>query len=225
MRLRRKLVAARLLANIQNTLSLLVLRLVLDDGLSQRRLPVERVELADRRVQELVVDRVQIVDDLVADALDRVHFLVLLRASVGGENSIRYDHGVREALQALGVEVVLVAKDDRELLQKQLQDAVEAKESALLLAESLCLSARASADNASIHLFNIFGYLFGNNEWADVLMLGEEDDDFVGSHLDPHISAETVLHDDADEGAHHQVEVKRRKVRGQRADDELEQAQ
>lgn len=102
--------SARLLADVKDALSLLLLRLVLYNGLPKRRLPVDRVELCHRLIKKLVIDRVQIVNDLIAGVPhgDDVAVLPLHRAAtlhVG-----RQDEGVSQALEALGIELLLVAK-------------------------------------------------------------------------------------------------------------------
>lgn len=109
----------RLLPNIKDALPLPLLRLMLDDGLPQRRLPVDGVEPADRLVEQFVVHCIQMVDYLIATVSqgDHVALLALRRVDLG---VVRQDDGVGQALEALGVEVLLIAKDDGELLEEEL---------------------------------------------------------------------------------------------------------
>ena len=63
--------------------------------------------------------------------------------------------------------------------------------------------------DGDVQLVKALGDLLCDDEGADVLVLGEEDDDLVGLHLDPHVGVERILYDQSDEGAQHQVQVQR----------------
>ena len=97
---------------VDEALALLLCGLVLDDDFPQGRL-AGHLERTDGLVEHLAVSRVQPVDDLGNLNLQRVLWVA---------DSVQL---VSQALEAALVEVLLVAKDELELLQQQLQDAEE----------------------------------------------------------------------------------------------------
>ena len=69
----------------------------------------------------------------------------------------------------------------------------------------------ASVKRCSLYRFidfvNVLYDLLTNDKRTNVLMLREEDDDLVAADLDSHVATDGVLHDDSDEGAHHQMQI------------------
>lgn len=69
----------------------------------------------------------------------------------------------------------------------------------------------ASVKRCSLYRFidfvNVLYDLLTNDKRTNVLMLREEDDDLVAADLDSHVTTDGVLHDDSDEGAHHQMQI------------------
>jgi len=66
----------------------------------------------------------------------------------------------------------------------------------------------AAVFTALFILSMFFCHFFGHDAWANILVLRKENDYFITTNLNSHISADGVLNDDANEGAHHQMEIK-----------------
>ena len=98
-----------LLSKIQNVFTLFCLSLVFNYGLSEWRLSIQRVQLRHRLVQQFVIDSIKVLDDLTTNVVHSSYlsFLTRLPRSITG-----IDHGIRQAFQALRVEILLVAKND-----------------------------------------------------------------------------------------------------------------
>jgi hypothetical protein len=77
--------------------------------------------------------------------------------------------------------------------------------------------------NRFVNSFKILVDFLSNNEWSDILMFSEKHDDFIWGDLDSNIWAcGCVLNDDADERAHHKMQVESWEVWSQVTNDELE---
>ena len=126
---------AQLLADVEDALSLPLLRFVFDDGLAKRCFPVDRVELADRLIKKFVISSVQMVNKLSAGASHGDDVALLPLRCTTALHTVSQEKRVGQALQALGIELLLVAEDNRELLEKKLQDAVETEEGLVLFVE------------------------------------------------------------------------------------------
>lgn len=75
-----------------------------------------------------------------------------------------------------------------------------------------------------INSFKILVDFLSNNEWSNVLMLSEKYDYFIWGNLNSNVwGSSRVLNDDADEGAHHKMQIESWEVWSQVTNDELEQ--
>jgi hypothetical protein len=77
-----------LLAHIQVSLARLLLSLKLYDGFAERCLPLDVVKLANSCVEQLIVNRVKIIDDLGADCFDCYLFTTILLRTL----TLAHDH-------------------------------------------------------------------------------------------------------------------------------------
>ena len=76
-----------------------------------------------------------------------------------------------------------------------------------------------------VNLFNVLHGLLCHSERANVVVLGKVNDYFVTGDVDSHVATNGVLHNNGDERAKHQVQVKGGQVRCQRANDKLKQVE
>jgi len=70
------------------------------------------------------------------------------------------------------------------------------------------LAVRSRSVHSFVYFIDVFCHFFGHDAGANILVLRKENDYFITTNLNSHISADGVLNDDANEGAHHQMEVK-----------------
>lgn len=61
------------------------------------------------------------------------------------------------------------------------------------------------ASQRSVGALDIFDHFFGDDDRADVGVLGKEDDDLVTRNSDSHVGTAGIGHSERDELAHHQV--------------------
>ena len=115
-RRRRSLRNVLLLSEIQNVPALFCLCLVFNYGFSERRLSIQRVQLRHRLVQQFVINSIKILDDLITNVLHGSYrtFLTRLPRGITG-----VDHRISQAFQALRVEILLIAKNNRKLLEQK----------------------------------------------------------------------------------------------------------
>ena len=79
---------------------------MLDNDFSKGSLSVDVVKLADRGIEQFVIDRVKIIDDLRTNTFDGrllSNLIVLVFQAAG-------NHTIRETFQTLSVEFLLVAE-------------------------------------------------------------------------------------------------------------------
>ena len=197
-------------------LVLLTKILVFDHEFANRGLLGE-IKLVDSRVEKIIVYVVQADDYLGADRFDSWFFINLWLIQ-----------SLSDVAEALHIEVWLVAKNDRELLEQHVHYIVVTHKNFFLLSLfSKCILRRHGSRwlgyKSPVRSLNVLEDFFGYDVRADIRVLCEEDDDFIAGDSNSHICTAGVRHSKRDELAHHQVQVQGRHVCSERSHNEFEQ--